>query len=237
MNNNRCFGLTRTFHRCSREGEWRIFCVEHNRQWIGWVFTFVFTVVAGAASIYSVAPSFLPKSPPTISISGSNNIERAISMAKMEGVKFNTPSATEVVAKFYVRPMATYPIHKDMAIFALVSVSPFKPLNSESTFDAGDCRFLGHVTAFDPTSNKAVLSVKTISCTDNANQAFALENEDYELKPNGLLADLDAPTENSITLTKESDGTYSVPMFNNALLKFYRPIAGLKKIGRSFERF
>lgn len=194
-------------------------------------------MVSGAASIYSVAPTLFSKSSTSILIPGSNNIERAISMAKIEGLKFNTPSATEVVAKFYVRPTATYPIHKDMSNFALASVSPFKPLNSESTFDAGDCRFLGHITAFDPISNKAVLSVKTISCIDNANQAFTLENEDYELNPNGLLTNLDAPTENSIILTKENDGTYSVPMFSNVLLKFYRPIDGLKKIGRSFERF
>lgn len=236
MNNNRCLGLTRNFHRCSRKGDWHLFCVDHKRQWVGWIFT-IFTFVAGVASIYSVAPTFLSKSSPSILIPGSNNIEYAINRAKIEGLSFNTPSATEVVAKFYIRPTVTYPINEDMSLFALVSVSPFKPLNSESTFDAGDCRFLGHVTAFNQISNKAVLSVKTISCIDNANLAFTLENEDYEFNPNGLLTNLDAPTEKSIILTKEDDGTYSVPMFDNVLLRFDRPIDELKKVGSSFERF
>ena len=89
-------------------------------------------------------------------------------MAKMEGVKFNTPSATDVVAKFYVRPTATNPVDQQLGVFALVSVSPFKPMNSTTVFDAGDCHFLGHVTAFDSLSRKAVLSgvIESDGCDD-----------------------------------------------------------------------
>lgn len=214
-----------------------MFCGEHGRQWIGWVFTFVFTVIAGAASIYSVAPSVLSAPAPSVPVPGNNNLERAISMAKMEGVKFNTPSASEVVAKFYVRPTVISPMNNDLAIFALVSVSPFRPLKSESTFDAGDCRFLGNVVSFDQVSNKAVLSVKTISCIDNANQAFTFENVEYERKPNGILTELNVPTEHSLSLSKENDGTYSVPMDKNVLLKFSPPVDQLKLVGKTLQRF
>lgn len=50
----RCFGLTRSLNRCGRIGEWRWFCDEHKRQPIIWAFFIVFTVLGGAASIYSV---------------------------------------------------------------------------------------------------------------------------------------------------------------------------------------
>lgn len=237
MKNNRCCGLTKNLNRCSRQGDWRLFCGEHGRQWIGWLFTLIFTVVAGAASIYSVAPTILPAPAPSVPVPGNSNLERAISMAKMEGVKFNTPSATDVVAKFYVRPTVTSPLNNDLVMFALVSVSPFKPLKSESTFDAGDCRFLGYVISFDPVSKKAVLSVKTISCTDNANQAFTFENTEFEREPNGVLTELEVPTEQSLSLSTEKDGAYSVPMHKNVLLKFSPPVEQLKLVGKSFQRF
>lgn len=48
-----CYGLTRNFHRCGREGDWRWFCPEHRRQPIVWLSFILFTVVAGTASIYS----------------------------------------------------------------------------------------------------------------------------------------------------------------------------------------
>lgn len=237
MTNNRCWGLTRNLHRCSRTGDWKIFCGDHKRQWIGWSFTLIFTVLGGAASIYGVLPSLFEKSEPYVSIPSGTNLDRAISMAKMEGVAFKASSATDVVAKFFVRPTVTFPINDDLAVFALVSVSPFKPKDSDSTFDAGDCRFLGHVTSFDPFSHKAILSVKTISCTDNSNKAFTLENDANEQIPLGLLASLSSPTEMNLILTKEQDGTYSAPMFSNALIKFVRPIDKLKIVGTASERF
>lgn len=52
--NRRCFGLTKNLNRCQRRGDWLFFCPEHRKQPIAWVTFFVFTVIAGTASIYSV---------------------------------------------------------------------------------------------------------------------------------------------------------------------------------------
>ncbi len=49
----RCFGITRNLNRCSRIGEWKLFCFEHRRQPFGWLVFFVFTVLAGIASMQS----------------------------------------------------------------------------------------------------------------------------------------------------------------------------------------
>ena len=51
---NRCFGITRNYHRCGRVGNWFMFCPEHCRQPIAWLFFLIFTILAGSASIYSV---------------------------------------------------------------------------------------------------------------------------------------------------------------------------------------
>jgi hypothetical protein len=50
---SQCLGRTRNLQRCGRIGEWRLFCHEHRWQPAIWVFVFLFTVVAGTASIYS----------------------------------------------------------------------------------------------------------------------------------------------------------------------------------------
>jgi hypothetical protein len=49
----RCRGLTRTFRRCGRMGEWKLFCDDHRLQPFGALFVLVFTICAGGASIYS----------------------------------------------------------------------------------------------------------------------------------------------------------------------------------------
>lgn len=49
----RCLGVKRNLHRCNRSGSWRFFCGDHRRQPIGWASFAVFTVIAGASSIYS----------------------------------------------------------------------------------------------------------------------------------------------------------------------------------------
>ncbi len=51
---NRCYGYTKNLQRCSRNGEWRFFCHEHKRQPVIWIFTLIFTILAGSTSIYSV---------------------------------------------------------------------------------------------------------------------------------------------------------------------------------------
>ena len=52
-----CLGIKKNLHRCSRTGDWLFFCYDHIRQPIVWVFIFVFTVLSGGASIYSVIES------------------------------------------------------------------------------------------------------------------------------------------------------------------------------------
>lgn len=49
----RCFGRTKNLHRCGREGDWKLFCSDHKNQPLVWIFVFVFSVIAGTASIYS----------------------------------------------------------------------------------------------------------------------------------------------------------------------------------------
>jgi len=49
----RCLGINRNLHRCNRSVEGRLFCYDHRRQPIVWIFFVVFTVIAGSASIYS----------------------------------------------------------------------------------------------------------------------------------------------------------------------------------------
>jgi hypothetical protein len=50
----RCLGINRNRHRCNRSVEGRLFCYDHRRQPIVWIFGFIFTVIAGSASICSV---------------------------------------------------------------------------------------------------------------------------------------------------------------------------------------
>jgi hypothetical protein len=49
----RCWGVTRTLNRCNRRGNWALFCDEHKKQPLLWISFIVFTVIAGAVSIYS----------------------------------------------------------------------------------------------------------------------------------------------------------------------------------------
>jgi hypothetical protein len=48
----RCFGVTHSFHRCARIGDWRFFCSDHRFQPVGWA-CFALTIVAGIAGIQS----------------------------------------------------------------------------------------------------------------------------------------------------------------------------------------
>jgi hypothetical protein len=73
----RCLGRTSNLHRCQREGDWRFFCHDHKRQPLIWLFTFIFTVLGGTASIYSV---LAPSTPPIPSPA-----EKGISKSTQEG--------------------------------------------------------------------------------------------------------------------------------------------------------
>ena len=238
MRHKRCFAFTKKLKRCARKGDWRLFCHEHKYQWLNvGLFVLVFPIATGI--IASWAFSWLTASEPALSVNvpGQNSIDQALSKAKMEGAGYNTPSATEVVAKFYVLPTVTSRLDTKSSVFSLVSVSPFKPANSDFTFDAGDCRFLGYVTDFNPLSRDAVFSIKTVSCTDNANQSYELEFGDYVNAPQGLLADVRSPTEQHLTLSREQGGTYSLPLYTNVLVKFKKPVSALEYKGKVSKRF
>jgi hypothetical protein len=49
----RCLGINRNLRRCNRTIEGHLFCIDHRRQPIVWIFVLIFTVFAGIASIYS----------------------------------------------------------------------------------------------------------------------------------------------------------------------------------------
>ncbi|CAH2806227.1 MAG: hypothetical protein CBARDCOR_6317 [uncultured Caballeronia sp.] len=51
------------------------------------------------------------------------------------------------------------------------------------------------------------------------------------------LADLDSPTESSMKLVAENDGTFSVPILSNALVKFDPAMQTVPKMGDAPERF
>ena len=48
---SRCYGITRNLHRCSRRGDWKLFCHEHKKQPLVGLYVLIFTV-GGTASIY-----------------------------------------------------------------------------------------------------------------------------------------------------------------------------------------
>lgn len=238
MRHNRCRAVTKKWTRCGRQGDWRLFCDEHRFQWLKAVLIGIIAPVA-TGMIATWAYSALTATEPALSVNvpGQNAIDRAISQAKMEGTAYHTPSASEVVAKFYVLPTVTPELDTDSSWFALVSVSPFKPVNTHFTFDAGDCRFLGYVTDFNPLTRDAVFSVKTVSCTDNANQSDQLIFDDYIHAPQGQLAGIRTPTERHLTLSREKDGTYSLPLYTNVLVKFTEPVSALEATGKVITRF
>ena len=238
MRHNRCRAVTKKWTRCGRQGDWRLFCEEHRFQWLKAVLIGIIAPVA-TGMIVTWAYSALTATEPALSVNvpGQNAIDRAISQAKMEGTAYHTPSASEVVAKFYVLPTVTPELDTDSSWFALVSVSPFKAVNTDFTFDAGDCRFLGYVTDFNPLTRGAVFSIKTVSCTDNANQSYQLVFDDYIHAPQGLLADINSPTERHLPLSREKDGIYSLPLYTNVLVKFTKPVSALEATGKVITRF
>lgn len=238
MKKNRCWGMTKISKRCGRKGNWFLFCEDHKNQWIKGLFFFItLPVITGimASVLYSWISA--PELELSVKVQGENVIDKALSQAKMEGANLATPSASEVVAKFFILPSVTGQLDTNLPLFGLVSVSPFKPLNSDLIFDAGDCRFLGYVIDFNPLSRAAVFSIETISCTDNSSQSYSLQYDNYKNAPRGLLADVNSPTELHLTLSRERDGIYSLPLYTNALVKFVEPVVALNPNGRAITRF
>lgn len=230
--------MTNISKRCGRKGNWSLFCEDHKNQWIkSLLLIMIIPVIINVISSILHSQISGAKSEPSVKIPGQNAIDRAILQAKMEGSALKTPSASEVIAKFFVLPSASNQLDTDTTPFALVSVSPFKPLSSDFIFDAGDCRFLGYIIDFNSLSRAAVFSIETISCTDNSNQSYSLKFNDYKNAPQGLLADINAPTELHLTLLPEKDGIYSLPLYTNVLVKFVEPVNALNFNGRVETRF
>jgi hypothetical protein len=50
----KCLGLNKSWRRCNRQGDWRFFCKDHTMQPLVWLFSLIFVVGAGSASIFSV---------------------------------------------------------------------------------------------------------------------------------------------------------------------------------------
>ncbi|MBN3183031.1 hypothetical protein H5A18_14100 [Pectobacterium brasiliense] len=239
MKENRCWGMTKISKRCGRKGNWSLFCEDHKNQWIkGLFFVIAIPVIPSiiASFLYSWGTDSKTEKELSVKVQGENAIDKALSQAKMEGANLMTPSATEVIAKFFVLPSVTTQLDTAPP-FALVSVSPFKPLNSDLIFDAGDCRFLGYVIDFYPLSRAGIFSIETISCTDNNSHSYSLKYDNYKNAPQGLLAELHSPTELHLTLSQEQDGIYSMPLYSNALVKFVEPVSALNLNGRAITRF
>ena len=82
-----------------------------------------------------------------------------------------------------------------------------------------------------------MFSIETISCTDNSSQSYSLQYDNYKNAPRGLLADVNSPTELHLTLSRERDGIYSLPLYTNALVKFVEPVVALNPNGKAITRF
>ena len=82
----RCWGLTRNFRRCGRQGDWTFFCDDHRLQPLGGVSFIVFTVLGAVASIQSAwFPALRNK--PSAAAGGTTAITRQVTA--------NTPEAKE----------------------------------------------------------------------------------------------------------------------------------------------
>lgn len=90
----RCFGITRSLHRCSRKGDWKLFCSEHRRQPVVWLFVFVFTVLGGLASMQS---AWWPTRERNSKILGSRN-NNPIS----DSAKYKSPQSLETKKQEYL---------------------------------------------------------------------------------------------------------------------------------------
>jgi hypothetical protein len=69
----RCVGFKKNLNRCSRTGDWTFFCHDHKRQPIVWGFVFVFTVLGGGASIFSIVETKVNEVKPMVEPKGSTD--------------------------------------------------------------------------------------------------------------------------------------------------------------------
>jgi len=69
----RCFGITRNLNLCNRSGEWLLFCPEHKKQPLIWLFILIFTIGTGVVNYYDfVNKIFKPQQTST----GSQSVQR-----------------------------------------------------------------------------------------------------------------------------------------------------------------
>jgi hypothetical protein len=163
---NRCMGLNNNLRRCGRHGEWRLFCADHRRQWIIWMFGLVFTVAGGTASIISQTPLLNFLMSDKVIVEGRSNIEKTINKAMMEGVYHTTPNSSVLLGKVYVRPVLEFmDTPENDSHIAVTLISNFKPSDSSYVYEADDCRFLGKASHFDKDNMIAHFYIYAASCT------------------------------------------------------------------------
>jgi hypothetical protein len=234
---NRCFGIVRNYHLCKRKGDWRLFCHDHNRQWIGWLVFLIFTIFAGIVTIYTGTPQIFKDETIHVDVPNTSKLKKAINMAKMEGVKFTTESNSSIVSKFFALPIVISENQSTGNQFALVSITPYRPSSSDKVFDAGDCRFTGLVTKFDSHDKKAQFDLKSIACIDNQLNAYSIESSKLNLESLGTVRNINSPTEQKMELINIGADSYSVENFSNAIVQLDSSIKLLPYVGKSASRF
>lgn len=202
----------------------------------------VFGIVLGTA--YYIFPfsgvlSFFEKS--RVEIPGDSLIEQKLSMAKIEGVKYKSPSNAFTIAKPLTLPVLnelTNPLVTESwgNKFMLASVSPFKPSNQDTIFDPGQCRFLGKATGVDTVKMEGTFDIETISCVDSRVEAYELTAKMLHSRRIGYLARASDIGNNSLPLSK-NDKVLSLGDEQNVVVIFDNPVNQMRWVGKSALRF
>ncbi len=115
----RCLGRTRNLTRCNRTGDWKFFCAEHRWQPFVWVTFFIFTIIGGGASIYSVLRSspnpartemHLPSAPSSLKPENKPHPEASVPPAQPK---------TPVVQPDIVCILDEHPTNEQLLIFTI----------------------------------------------------------------------------------------------------------------------
>ncbi|KZN61813.1 hypothetical protein N473_21740 [Pseudoalteromonas luteoviolacea CPMOR-1] len=255
MKANKCWGRNKSLVACGRRGEWRLFCEDHKYQWLVALLFFIFTVVAGSASIYSVfspdpvahdqSSSLSNKvsgdssSSPikeSENVPGFNNVEKQLNRAKIEGLEYTQASSSTFVAKLFVKSSLEEVIYGGDALFAFTSVTPVKSINEEYVFEAGKCRFIGKGKEFYIDRGYSRIDIKLINCVDDSRNSFGIDAEQLGLHRIGYLSMAGKPGNPNVRFI--ADGNIHTLETNiNYLINMDVPITSLPKNGKSFERW
>lgn len=179
--NRQCHGRNINLRRCSRAGRWRFFCSDHKYQWINWIVFLVFTIAAGLASISSVFPIVEYIGKDKVVVPGEYNLFKIINKAKMEGAVITDVRNNALLGKVFVRPIAEFIDEEDnWSHIAVTLMSPFRPLGTNYTYKADDCRFLGKASFFYQKTKEARFYIYAASCTRNDGSIFSADAREIE---------------------------------------------------------